>query len=267
MKNISTLLIVIATLQVLGCDANTDKGGSMRAYGYQGNPELWVKFLRCWTDESLFAYSTADGLTEMEKIILEQKNQGFPPATREQIADKERELSIEFPKSYKDFLLASNGWLQPFLDKGDGLVLPVRKVSYFSDFSHQFYSIVTEVIDDRYVEFSSYDPEYVDNQGDYTEKQDSSLYDNSHFINSIAISDHVDSGIYLINVHKKTPENEWEIWFYSSNHPGTYRFVSFAHLMQSAYLRTTGRHGYYGPAPIEKIEGTCAEILGYPKIK
>ena len=280
MKLASKLLAVIATLQILGCNVETDQGGFMRTYGYQGNPEIWNQFLQCWTDESLLAYSKLDELTEMQRKILKRKTHGFPPATREQIADKEKELNIDFPKSYKDFLLASNGWLMPNLDYGDGLILPIGEVSYFSENAPGFYSIVTETLNNgSFVSgFSSF--EIAENQQDYTENQNSVLFEERHFINSIAISEDVDAGIYLINVHKKTPENELEVWFYSSNHPGVEKFVSFAHLMQYAYLKTKylnlldqmggsegGDFGYgfhYGES---YIEGTCAEILGFPEIR
>lgn len=280
MKQASTFLIVIVLFEALGCNAEMSQGDSMRRYGYQGNPDIWAQFLQCWTDESLLAYSKDDNLTEMERTILGRKSQGFPPATREQISNKERELNIEFPNSYKDFLLASNGWLLPNLDNGDGLILPIGKVSYFSEIAPEFYSIVTERLNKRSLVSGFSRSEIAENKKDYTENQNSVLFDDMHFVNSIAISEHVDSGIYLINVHRKTPENELEIWFYSSNHPGVYKFVSFAHLMQYAYLVTKylGLLDQLGDSTTDDfeygfhygesyIEGTCAEILGFPEIR
>lgn len=277
MKQASTFLIVIVLFQVLGCNAEKNQGDSMRKYGYQGNPETWAQFLECWTDESLLAYSKADDLTEMERVILKRKSQGFPAATREQIADKEKELNIDLPKSYKDFFLASNGWFMPHLDYGDGLILPIDKVSYFSEIAPEFYSIVTEALNNGPFVSGFTRSEIANNQEDYTENQNSVLFEERHFINSIAISEDVDAGIYLINVHKNTPENELEIWFYSSNHPGVEKFVSFAHLMQYSYLKTRYlnllddsaasdfEYGFHYGEPY--IEGTCAEILGFPKIR
>jgi|GEM_PF-3739966 len=253
--------VLASAVFLSGCGKDNDQI-MKEELGYQGSPELWSEFLQCWTEESIATYSAMEDNSAMEREVLDSGNQGFAPATYEAIASKEKHLNVVLPKSYKDFLLASNGWRQPMLDSGDGLVLPVERIGFFSDMAPEFYSIVAEDNSNYTISAGSEDSH---SPVDYSQSQDSVIFEESHFVNSIAISEETDSGIYLINTHRTTPEGEFEFWFYSSNHPGVYKFVSFAHLMQYAYIKTIHKPEYNIPYDASFMIDTCAAILGFPR--
>ncbi|OZG69941.1 hypothetical protein BTA51_28590 [Hahella sp. CCB-MM4] len=226
---------------------------AVRDSGYQGTPELWQKFLKCWESETLEQLTESSVATELEQLIVDRQRQSYEPALELEITEKEQELGITLPRSYRDFLLASNGWLQPRLDDEDGQVLPVKKVGYFSDlYPDEYKAIMGENLGRNA------------NDGDFSEEQDPILFNKSDLRKSIAISDYVNNGVYLINLNQKSPENESSVWFFSSKHPGVYRFVSFAHMMQYAYIKTVHKPEDDIPYGHSYIQGTCAEILGYP---
>ena len=230
---------------------------SMNDSGYKGNVEVWKEFLKCWETETLNKLKNEEALTEVEELILNRGGQKFAPADPVQISKKEHELEISLPTSYRDFLLASNGWLQPRLDDDDGMILPVEKIGYLSElYPREFKSMYK-------LEFST--PSSNDN--DFSEEQDPTHYNAKDFSRAIAISDYVNNGVYLININKRSPEDEFVIWFYSSKHPGVYKYVSFAHIMQYAYIKTIIEPNNDIPYGHKYMEGTCAKLLGYPKLK
>lgn len=55
---------------------------------------------------------------------------------------------------------------------------------------------------------------------------------------AIAISELVDSGLYLLVPNAKEVGDGWEAWFMSSELPGAARFPNFEYLMKFAYIRS-----------------------------
>ena len=66
-------------------------------------PEDWREFLQRWSDEWL--------RTEEEFSAPVRRSQwlGYKPATEKQIAQVEKRLGYQLPRSYRAFLLTSNG--------------------------------------------------------------------------------------------------------------------------------------------------------------
>lgn len=254
--------LALLALCTFGCTDNqaNNRENQMKNFGYKGNPDLWSSFLDCWQMETLSKLEEKDDLSELEIEILSRGSQNFSGAIIQEIEKKENQLGITLPESYRHFLMASNGWIQPNLDDYDGEFLAIEDVSLFSERFPDFYSIIIQTNNSPVVRQSIY-------MENYSSNQDPAFFDDDHIRGSIVISSDLGPATYLINTNLSTPENELEVWHYASSHPGAFRFVSFAHLMQSTYLRTTEKYNYYGPAPIEKIKGTCAEILGFPKIE
>lgn len=225
--------------------------------GYIGNPAAWERFLSCWNQDILAILDETDStsLSLTEKEILSQKGQTFDGATEKSINEKAQELGVNLPDSYKHFLLASNGLLQIQLDDIDGKVKPIEEIGYLSEVYPELFS-------------SIYRPELVKALSptvDYSEDQDSVIFDARYLKRSIVLSDYEGGGIYLLISDIITPEEELAIWYYSDKHPGVFQFTSFAHLMQYSYIKTIVKPEFDYPYGAQWVTGTCAQELGAPK--
>jgi hypothetical protein len=151
---------------------------------------------------------------------------GFPPATDEEIKQKEELLGVKLPNSYKEFLKVSNGFLQ--ISHFSGHILPVSKIDWIGVREQEFVEIMkgiglSDVPDDEY---------FV-----YGDDQRSEWFRDEYLINSIAISEFVDGSIVLLNPNVWYGE-ECEAWLYASWYPGAYRYKSFEDLMEKEYQST-----------------------------
>ncbi|MGA4980978.1 SMI1/KNR4 family protein [Streptomyces cellulosae] len=72
----------------------------------------WGTFLRRWQDEWVPSEDEAMELEEEEgeTALSDLAALGAPPASEGEVADAERRLGTRLPPSYREFLLASNGW-------------------------------------------------------------------------------------------------------------------------------------------------------------
>lgn len=72
----------------------------------------WGTFLRRWQDEWVPSEDEAMELEEEEgeTALSDLAALGAPPASEAEVADAERRLGTRLPPSYREFLLASNGW-------------------------------------------------------------------------------------------------------------------------------------------------------------
>lgn len=69
----------------------------------------WRTFLRRWRDEWVPSEDEAMELAEGETTLAELRPEE-PPASEAEVADAERRLGTRLPPSYREFLLAGNGW-------------------------------------------------------------------------------------------------------------------------------------------------------------
>ncbi|MFI8201395.1 SMI1/KNR4 family protein [Streptomyces sp. NPDC085937] len=69
----------------------------------------WGTFLRRWQDEWVPSEDEAMELAEGETTLADL-TLAAPPASEAEVADAERRLGTRLPPSYREFLLASNGW-------------------------------------------------------------------------------------------------------------------------------------------------------------
>ncbi|MFF5339590.1 SMI1/KNR4 family protein [Streptomyces althioticus] len=70
----------------------------------------WGTFLRRWQDEWVPSEDEAMDLEEGDTALADLAVLGAPPASEAEVADAERRLGTRLPPSYREFLLASNGW-------------------------------------------------------------------------------------------------------------------------------------------------------------
>lgn len=248
--------LMVVMFAIINIASSADFYGSnnnMVSVGYNGGSDRWGAFLKCWEDETLKLINDKTVFSELEQEIKKVGKQGYEPAGMDGIAKKEKELNVTFPKSYIDFLLTSNGWRQLQFDDNDGRVFSIEKIGFFSSVYPKEYNEAISL-------------SVFNNEDDYSEKQDPVNFDVNDFEKSIVISESVNGGLYLINTKKTSPEGEFSIWFYSPRHPGVYKFTSFAHLMQYAYIKSIKKPEFDIPYGEKYIRGTCAEILGIPKV-
>lgn len=218
--------IFICLLICAGC--NSDKGEDL-VYTYSSNSDEWLAFLQCWEKQTVNKLSKQEQLyTDYEKKIFNNKSQSFPSASNSDLDELSKKLKTTLPKSYTDFLSASNGWIQLELDAEDGMILHSKEVALLINKYPDWYKTWSQSDSDLL------SIEYLD---EYDE-QDTAMYPASALKNSIAISELVDSGLYLLVPNAKNNEDRWEAWFMSSELPGAVRFPNFEYLMKFAYYRS-----------------------------
>ncbi len=238
---------------LVGCGNNENM--KINVSGYKGQTSDWDKFLSCWENEIVNNLSSqAELYTPEEQLVYERKSSRYPPASLEEIKHIEKKLNVSLPKSYVDFLKASNGWIQVHFDASDGLVFPIEKIGWLreknNDLIADWFRIPrqsTQVEDVVYF--------------NYTTSQDASLIRDEYLEHSLVISEVVDSGVYLLNPKIITEDGEWEAWFFGWELPGAIRFKSFAQLMRYAYFKAAKEPDYDGIYSEEELSQTCAKLI------
>jgi cell wall assembly regulator SMI1 len=112
---------------------------------------------------------------------------GFPAASASDIEEKERELGIELPPSYKDFLMVSNGFrfVSPFLDN----LLSLEKVNWAQKTEEQWWF---NMLEESSIEIS--DKEY------FTYDSDEHLpWRGEYFRQSLKVSEWYDGMCVFLN--------------------------------------------------------------------
>lgn len=137
---------------------------------------------------------------------------GAPGASEAEIAAAEVRLGDTFPPSYRSFLAASDGFLQP------DLIVPrlrsVAEVAWYGE----------EDPDSARIWAGSAEP--------------------GHPLGELAgclqVSDRelVGTAVYLLNPGRRTADNEWEAYYLAHWVPGVERYPSFRHLMEEERRRS-----------------------------
>lgn len=131
---------------------------------------------------------------------------GVPGASEEAIADAENRLGIRLPKSYRDFLKVSNGFVLPgrFID----ILLPVELIRPFGKDNEEIVQIRRELVVDPVVEAFEY-----------------------HLDRAIQVTGTPQMGddFILLDTYRSTAPDECDARIYSR--VDIYWYASFAHLM------------------------------------
>ena len=187
--------------------------------------EVVKNFLAKWDKKIFDNYddSYTDAYKRYMPEILECRsclNQG---ATEKEINILEERLQTKLPVSYKNFLLASNGFtiLNEFCK-----VYGTDEIKWFIEENREW----AEIWDDGY-EIS--DEEYFL----YGEHQNCGYIRGKYMKTALQISWDEDGYVYLLNPQIIDSRNEWEAWDFGSKLPGAYRYRSFWEMMQSVYKR------------------------------
>ena len=146
---------------------------------------------------------------------------GFEPANEEEIKNKEKELGIELPKSYIDFLKITNGFKQ--VSNFTGKLFSVEKINW----TKNLHPDLLEAYEDQ----EDFDSEISDEMlNDYSDENNSN-WKFSDFKKTITISDWGDSTLVMLNPNSKN-KKDYEVWEFGNWFPGAVRFKNFHHFIE-----------------------------------
>jgi len=187
--------------------------------------EDWQNFLEKWDKEIFenFDKSYRKSYEGWFPEIVKRKsclNQG---ATEEEINLLEERLQTKLPLSYKNFLLASNGFT--ILNEYCKLY-GTDEITWFVEENREW----AEIWDDGY---DVSDEAYFQ----YGEHQNCGLIRGKYMKTALQISFTQDGYVYLLNPQIIDSRNEWEAWDFGNKLPGAYRYRSFWDMMQKVYQR------------------------------
>jgi hypothetical protein len=152
---------------------------------------------------------------------------GYTGAMDQEIENREKELGVTLPPSYKDFLRITNGFRQ--ISFFSGQLLPVQQVEWISKKDPEFLRIYQRSFDDRVFEQEKYLV--------YDDRQRSVDFHTPFLGKTLQISEWVDGSVVLLNPRVKFGE-EWEAWLFANWYPGARRYRSFKELMEYEYNTT-----------------------------
>jgi hypothetical protein len=155
---------------------------------------------------------------------------GFPGASETQLGVAEKRLGMTLPHSYRQFLAATNGLLQPsdFVPASGGDFLPAEGIDWFRVRNLEW----IETYENPSAGLSSVpDSQYFV----YGEEQDSCHFRVEYLRTALEISTRGDSAVYLLNPRVIGVDGEWEAWLFANWLPGATRFRSFREMMESHY--------------------------------
>lgn len=146
-------------------------------------------------------------------------------ASGQTIAEAERRLGLNLPKSYREFLSLSNGWLAL-----DDDFLPIEQVKRMQDAAPDLVWTWTDggramnILDEEYLQYD-------------LGKQDPARIRFQHLADCLMLSEHygVSSRWYLLNPAIRFEDGEWEAWHLETRIAGARRFRSFKAMMEWLY--------------------------------
>lgn len=235
-----------------GESVNTRTGSGVLVSGYAPERSDWKAFLSCWQKEIADEVIGENADSEWEKKAIENRGQVLPPASDQEIKAAESRLGKVLPRSYIDFLYASNGWIQLGLGPDDTKILSVSEIGLLNEKDPQLIDDWMRFSSDRKIPDSKY---YL-----YGMKQDSAVFRDQYLQSALMISRPTGDNVYLLNPKVVTKDGEYEAWFFSFD-IGAIRFKSFASLMRNLYYMSSQRSEAMMPYPEEELKGTCADYI------
>lgn len=175
----------------------------------------WDRWLREWSAQLLAGFDAPDAFTDpaVTPAVVASGWLGFPGASEGDVAALEARLNTRLPPSYRSFLLASNGFLQP------GMIVP------------------TLLSTDRVDWFRVAHQDTIDawQQGMEAAGGVCSPVDGfeQHLPHALQVSEveRVGTAVYLLNPDVVGPDGEWEAFYFAHWVPGVQRYPSFRALM------------------------------------
>jgi cell wall assembly regulator SMI1 len=200
---------------------------SVRNYQYISQPLFiplpsdWSHLLEKWNDKMFFDSSEGDLETYAEWYPDEFAKQDCtkPPASGVDIQSLEQRLGRQLPPSYRNFLLASNGWtfMQTFKE-----LFNVQEVDWLNNLAPWLADWEgSEISDEEYF--------------DYSDLRYHSGIRRGHMESVLQISS-IESGyVYLLNPLIIDERGEWECFDFGTKISGGHRYRSFWDMIHKFY--------------------------------
>ena len=198
--------------------------------GFVPTVEDWNEFLDRWNDRivELIDKENEEEIEWYEDFypeVMEYRQCLRTGATEAQIVKLEQKLQIKFTVGYRNFLLATNGFV----------ILNHRCEIYGTDKIDWFINENRDWVDD----WNDNNDEISDEQYfQYGEHQDCCWIRRKYIKTALQISSTEDGDVYLLNPLIIDRRNEWEAWDFGNKTAGAYRYRSFWEMMQAVYIKS-----------------------------
>jgi hypothetical protein len=190
--------------------------------------EDWTIFLNKW-NQQIFEKLKASNIKHSKHHHYSEDTDyncyHLPGATEVQIIELEQKLQTKLPIGYRNFLLASNGFVS--LDRRY-MFWDTDKIDWFiqenRDWAETWGNPGDDISDEKYLQ--------------YGEGQDCCRIRRQYMKTALQISI-VDEGyVYLLNPLIVDNRNEWEAWDFGVKYPGAFRYRSLWDMMQKLYVES-----------------------------
>jgi hypothetical protein len=200
-----------------------------RNIGFIPTVEDWKNLLEKW-NKAIFDNIDEGHVENYESQfpdVLESKCCLQIVATEEEISELEKRLGAKLPLSYRNFLVASNGFT--ILDEYCELY-GTDQIKWFieenRDWAECWGDNGDDIEDEKYFQYGKH--------------QDSCWIRGRYMKTALQISSTEDGYVYLLNPEIIDSRNEWEAWDFGNKNAGAYRYRSFWDMMQKVYKRSFG---------------------------
>lgn len=190
--------------------------------------EDWTMFLDKWNQQvfkKLHASNIKPSKYHHYSEDIDYNCYYLPGATESKIIELEQKLLTKLPVGYRNFLLASNGFVS--LDRRY-LFCDTSKIDWFihenREWAEMYDRSKTDISDEKYFQ--------------YGDNQNYCWIRGRYMKTALQISPVDESYVYLLNPLIIDNRNEWEAWDFGSKYPGAFRYRSFWDMMQKLYLKS-----------------------------
>jgi hypothetical protein len=197
--------------------------------GFIPTIEDWTVFLDKW-NQQIFEKLNRRNFPKYNHYS-EDRDYGcyhLPGASEAQIIELEQKLQTKLPIGYRNFLLASNGFVS--FDRCY-MFWDTDKIDWFvrenRDWAEIWGSPGHDISDEKYLQ--------------YGEDQDCCWIRGQYMKTALQISIVCESDVYLLNPLIVDNRNEWEAWDFGVKYPGAFRYRSFWDMMQKLYMESCER--------------------------
>lgn len=182
----------------------------------------WDKWLKRWNDLLLKRLNRDDLPYYSPQVVkaVESGWLGTQGASEGELETLEKRLGRQLPPSFRQFLLTSNGFLQP------GMIVPRL-------FAAHEIEMFIEVEKDQWQSWIDWRDS---DRGDFDTLDDTDYF-LMHLEALIVISEREESGSgqFMLNPERVNEAGEWEVYYYAHWMPGAVRYPSFWALMESEF--------------------------------
>ena len=184
----------------------------------------WRAFLLNWQKEILQCTNYINDY-DVFSVFPELKNGPIlMQGNEDDIKILESKLGKALPASYRNFFIASSGWIHITMFS---TYLSPNEANWFYETNKEWVDIWIESSDDYEVTDEDY---FV-----YGEMQDPIYVRGKYMKSCLKISTDQDGYVFLLNPEIVTDDGEWEAWAFGTKLPGAYRYRTFEDLMRKEY--------------------------------